>query len=158
MSGLGLREVSLIAIWLTKGSIGILVRWSLKRGGRLRRFHCKSKMVLNYMFLFNLSGGLVLYDIWSVSHETSVAKLWILNCGVCVIWTVSKTTALAEGTRNSMHVFYLRFSSCISFRHPLALTWKTCVDFGRAQTRTQVDASFSPFGHPTASRHNLTAS
>ena len=25
----------------------------------------------------------------------------------------------------------------------------TCVDFGRAQIRTQVDASFSPFGHPT---------
>ena len=25
----------------------------------------------------------------------------------------------------------------------------TCVDFGRAQIRTQVDARFSPFGHPT---------
>ena len=30
------REVSLIAIRLTEEQIGILVRWSLKRGGRLR--------------------------------------------------------------------------------------------------------------------------
>ena len=146
MSGLCLREVSLIAIWLTEGSIGILVRCSLKRGGRLRRFHCKSKMVLNYTFLFNLSGGLVLCDIWSVSHETSVAKLWILNCDVCVIWTVSKTKALAKGTRNSTYVFYLPFSSCISLGHPLALT---CDDLRWLWSSSNSYASFSPFGHPT---------
>ena len=46
-------------------------------------------------------------------------------------------------------------SICVSFGHPLAMT---CVDFGRAQIRTQVDASFSPFGHPTQSRHKLIAS
>ena len=35
------REVSLIAIWLTEEPIGILVRWSLMRGGRSGRLHCK---------------------------------------------------------------------------------------------------------------------
>ena len=34
-----LREVSLIAIWLMEEPIGILVWWSLKRGGR-SGFHC----------------------------------------------------------------------------------------------------------------------
>ena len=33
----------------------------------------------------------------------------------------------------------------VSFGHPLV---STCIDFGRAQIRMQVDASFSPFGHP----------
>ena len=37
-------------------------------------------------------------------------------------------------------------STCVSFGHPLALT---CDDFGRVQIPMQVDASFSPFGHPT---------
>ena len=36
-----LREVSLIAIWLTEEPIGILVRWSLKRDGRSGSFHCR---------------------------------------------------------------------------------------------------------------------
>ena len=31
----------------------------------------------------------------------------------------------------------------------LALTSMTCAHFGRDQICTQVDASFSPFGHPT---------
>ena len=39
-----------------------------------------------------------------------------------------------------------KVSTCVSFGHPLALTY---VDFGRSQIRTQVDASFSLFGHPT---------
>ena len=47
--------------------------------------------------------------------------------------------------RKSRQVLDLR-STCVSFGHPLALT---CVDLGRAQIRTQVDACFSPFGHPT---------
>ena len=57
--------------------------------------------------------------------------------------------------RKSTQVFDLR-STCVSFGHPLASTWvdlgrlgSTCVDFGRAQICTQVDASFSSFGHPT---------
>ena len=38
-------------------------------------------------------------------------------------------------------------STCVSFGHPLA---SACVDFaGQAQICTEVDASFSPFGHPT---------
>ena len=48
-----------------------------------------------------------------------------------------------------------KFSTSVSFGHPFALTF---VNFGRAQIRTQVDASFSPFGHPTQSRHKLIAS
>ena len=62
--------------------------------------------------------------------------------------------ALAKRTRKLTQVLDLR-STCVSFGHPLAstcidlrrLAW-TCVDFGRAQIWTQVDASFLPFGHP----------
>ena len=36
MGGGRLQEVSLIAISQTEEPMGILVRWSLKRGGRLR--------------------------------------------------------------------------------------------------------------------------
>ena len=49
-----------------------------------------------------------------------------------------------------------KFSTCVYLRHRLArpcvhLRWlaMTCAYFGRDQIRTQVDASFSPFGHPT---------
>ena len=58
--------------------------------------------------------------------------------------TKSWTNGLAS-RRKLTQVFDLR-STCVSFGHPLALS---CVDIGRAQIRTQVDASFSPFGHPT---------
>ena len=54
------------------------------------------------------------------------------------------TKALAKETRKSTEVIHSR-STYFSFVHPSA--W-TCVDFGRAQIYTQVDASFSPFGHP----------
>ena len=58
--------------------------------------------------------------------------------------------------------FGLARSTCVSFGHPLALICvrglrMTCGDFGRAQIRTQADASFSPFRHSTqvdkSSRH-----
>ena len=75
---------------------------------------------------------------------------------VCRIWRLckSQTKALAKRTRKSTQVLDLH-STCVSFGHPLAstcidlrrLAW-TCVDFGRAQIWTQVDASFLPFGHP----------
>ena len=39
-----------------------------------------------------------------------------------------------------------KFSTCASFGHPLA---SACVDFGRAQICTEVDAGFLQFGHPT---------
>ena len=47
--------------------------------------------------------------------------------------------------RKSTQSFNLR-PTCVSFDRLLA--W-TCVDSGRAQICTQVDGSFSPFGHPT---------
>ena len=55
-------------------------------------------------------------------------------------------------TRKSTLVLNLR-PTCVSFDYLLSWTYSRlvtpCVDFGRAQIRTQVDASFSPFGHPT---------
>ena len=56
----------------------------------------------------------------------------------------SRSKALAERTRKSTQ-------GNVSFW--LASNWRfvwppTCVDFGRAQIRTQVNVSFSPFGHP----------
>ena len=68
--------------------------------------------------------------------------------------TTATTKALTKRTRKSTQVLDLR-STCVSFGHPLAstcidlrrLAW-TCVDFGRAQIWTQVDASFLLFGQP----------
>ena len=46
-----------------------------------------------------------------------------------------------------------KFPTCIQLAFCLAIYLRglamTCIDFGWAQIRTQVAASFSPFGHPT---------
>ena len=47
-----------------------------------------------------------------------------------------------------------KFATCVRLAFRLATHLRglatTCVDFGRAQIWTQVDASFLPFGHPVA--------
>ena len=83
-----------------------------------------------------------------LSSHNSCTIYWQCVSPIC------KTKALAKRTRKSTQVLDL-LSTCVSFGQPLALTcidlrrraW-TWVDFGRAQIWTEVDASFSPFGHP----------
>ena len=63
--------------------------------------------------------------------------------------------ALAKQSYKSMQV-----NASFQFAFDLHLFWSptcsdlhghvmTCINFGLAQIRTQVDTSFSPFGHPT---------
>ena len=56
-----LREVSLIAIWLTEEPIGILVRWSLKRGCHLREVS--------------------LMAIWLTEEPIGILVSWLLTGG-----------------------------------------------------------------------------
>ena len=73
----------------------------------------------------------------------------------CAFGTVLKTVRTKKAS--SAHYVWLWAYYCsqvdASFRHGWTcshLVWSpTCVDFGRAQIPTQVDVSFSPFGHPT---------
>ena len=72
------------------------------------------------------------------------------------IWTSDNTAvkALSPGqTDSQVDASQRTFSTCVqlAFRLATHLNVLTCaeVHFGRAQIRTQVDASFSPFGHPT---------
>ena len=68
---------------------------------------------------------------------------FILGLLITIVTRISWFKALAKRTRKSTFGHPLA-SSCIDLRR---LAW-TCVDFGRAQIWTQVDASFLPFGHP----------
>ena len=68
-------------------------------------------------------------------------------------YVMHKEKALSPGWPNglateSTQVFCLR-STVVSFGHPLALTCDDLSWLWSTQIRTQVDASFSPFGHPT---------
>ena len=54
-------------------------------------------------------------------------------------WGWLRSKALAKCTCKSTQVFDLG-PTCVSFGHPLAMT---CLDFGRAQIRTHVDAIFT---------------
>ena len=71
-----------------------------------------------------------------------VRQLWIGHC-TTKTWKLNSETV--KPWPNGL-ASRLNFWTCVSFGHPLATT---CVDFGRAQIWTQVDASFFlPFGHP----------
>ena len=87
MSGLGdhLREVSLIAIWLMEEPIGILVRWSLKRGGRLQEVSLiaiwLTEEPIRILVRWSLAGGGRL-------QEVSLRAVWLMEepIGIFVRW------------------------------------------------------------------------
>ena len=62
--------------------------------------------------------------------------------------------ALTKRTRKPTQVNLSFVFRLATYLRRLAIM--TCVDFGRAQIRTQVDASFSLFGHPTQVDTNIS--
>ena len=103
----------------------------------------KVNVVVVCLFLFVFQG--VVFDVpssWDKKIQVS---------GLCIHSLKPWPNGLAS-PQNSTQVFDLR-STCVSFGYPLALPCggitMTCVDFGRTHIRTQVDARFSHFGHPT---------
>ena len=60
----------------------------------------------------------------------------------------SSAKALAKRTRKSTKFFDLRSTPFRLATHSRGLAM-SCVDFGGAQIRSPVDASFSPFGRPS---------
>ena len=83
---------------------------------------------------------------------SSVPQLWRYVSKNLYQRTVDGCAELTRKSTRDNTNLQLAFNLLFVWPRSCADLWRlarTCIDFGRAQIRTQVNTSFSPFGHPT---------